>query len=281
MPISKPQYDSLLKARSGLDTLLAFEEAFDALMGNYADLESTILQTALAAMLFTERDEALDLYVARGLVGRRVLNLLSSARLYRDAYPAHTAKVFGRKSARAVELVRRLSEMKKSSAAYRFVDALRNSAQHTEIPVHGLSFNYKLEEKESNSTSVIPKINPKSLLLDRKFPKDALKEFSPNNKEFPLMPPLRAYVEQLADLHHATRKAFDEKEKEWREAYQVAHKMFLDRFPAERWMLIHAQPSNAESEDEIIHMPLGKYRDYLTKKNRKIRSLSKHFVKWS
>jgi hypothetical protein len=214
--ISKLQYDNLLRARSGLNTLLAFEEAFDALMGNYADLESAILGTALSTMLFNERDQGLDLYIARGLAGRQVLNFLSAARLYRDAYPAHVVKVFGRKSKQSLKLSESLRKLRETSVAYRFIDALRNSAQHSEVPVHGLSFNFRSEDDDSSSTAVIPKINPKNLLLDRKFPREILKELSPNNKDFPLMPPLREYLERLSDLHHATRNAFLEKDIEWR-----------------------------------------------------------------
>lgn len=280
IPISKTEYEILRKARSGLNTILAFEETFDALMGNYADLESAILETALSAMLFREHEEALDIYIARSLVARRVLNFLSSARLYRDSYPAHVARIFGRRSDVTRRLTASLSDLKTSSRAYRFIDALRNNSQHSELPVHGISFNFARAEEDSSSTSVIPKIIPKVLRADRQFPVEILKEMSADDKEFALLPPLREYLEHITKLHHETRDVLVVKDNEWRQQYQTAIDAFKKAHPSIKTILIRAQPKRPEHDDDLIYMPLGKYRDYLARKHRKIANLSKHFVSW-
>jgi hypothetical protein len=68
-------------------------------------------------------------------INRRMANLLSSARLYVEQVPKDLAAIYG-KSSRQPGDFRHSCAQQRASFAYRAMNALRDYAQHSGIPVH-------------------------------------------------------------------------------------------------------------------------------------------------
>ena len=83
LPIEAVDYDDLTEARNGLLQLRFAEEKFDVVLQNFLELETELLSTTAREMLYGAAQY--DWFQQeRGLLNRRLLNLLSSTRGYID-----------------------------------------------------------------------------------------------------------------------------------------------------------------------------------------------------
>jgi hypothetical protein len=86
LDISADMYRAIKDARSILGAAFELEENFDLLIGNYIELEQSALNIAAEALARHRHDYA-DLFSVRADVNRRVVNFLSTARLFLDQLP--------------------------------------------------------------------------------------------------------------------------------------------------------------------------------------------------
>src|SRR4051794_39123740 len=106
--ITEDEYRRVEPSREVINQLIAVEEAYDAVMENYVELEQTIHNIGIRELAFVTMHYEEEL-APLNLISRRVSNLLASARLYREALPRHAARLLGRKhpAIRPLELLRR------------------------------------------------------------------------------------------------------------------------------------------------------------------------------
>ncbi len=231
--IEQQEYEAIKAAKDGLATIFSAEQKYDALMENYAELEKSLIDEALDHMIFsdalsTRADSAGD------IINRRVLNLLASARLYLDALPRHVATILSADQA-AAERVRNIpAKLYDRSLGYRVMEAIRNYAQHRELPVHGFQWRSEWEdihrEDARLSYSVAPKLNVNSLRADAKFKRSVLAELDVLGPDVLLMPLLREYIETLSTLHEEFRSAVAGEETSWETAFRSVIERFQDAF---------------------------------------------------
>src|SRR5947209_1827838 len=81
--ISKAEYDALGEAVDGLLNIVDVEEKFAALVDNYFEFEQDLLSEALGALVFFGYERR-SMEEARTRISRRIINLLTSTRLYFD-----------------------------------------------------------------------------------------------------------------------------------------------------------------------------------------------------
>jgi hypothetical protein len=136
--ITEPEYLAVLEAHKGLRELLGVEEKFNVLLENYVELEEAIFHESLQHLVFSVFDAVL-FQQSRNHVSRRIMNLLTSCRLYLDILPHHAAAIFGKGSTSLQKVKDAPSHEYDQSLAYRVMEGLRNHAQHHELPVHGVS----------------------------------------------------------------------------------------------------------------------------------------------
>lgn len=84
--LSLEEYKGICEAQRGVQGILAIEERFNFLLGNYADFERTVLEISLEYSIFAKHKYSIltDYYYE---VNRRILNLLAAGRLYLDQVP--------------------------------------------------------------------------------------------------------------------------------------------------------------------------------------------------
>lgn len=204
LPLTKEEYDALSDAWSVLMVVLPFEEEFDALLQNYIELELGFLETAMHDMVRIQ-NELVQLRKVRLKFARLLSNLLSTCRSYVDHAP-HYLSYFGEETIEQFGQARKSAHQ--SEFAYRFMEALRNYAQHRGSPLHGTTFNTKRVERgpeqSYNQYSVWASIDADKLREDKKFNRVVASELADNEK-LDVLSMVRIYIEKLGDIHASLR----------------------------------------------------------------------------
>lgn len=220
VPSSKEDFDALNAASDGLVLALAIEEKFDILIANFAELERDLLTVSLEDMIYLEEDVRLAGRDDRMLFNRRLSNLLSSARMYRDQVKADLNATDAWKALGMKQWVNdAMSKAAEDHVAFRACEALRNVTQHQETPVYsfvrqgsrtdlGLCFATVLTASLSAFSS---KRTPNQKLEGELWPAFApeTEKKRPERVDDPtvlLMPLVRTYVEILAGIHAELRE---------------------------------------------------------------------------
>jgi hypothetical protein len=284
LEIDRQDYENLRAASEGLAEILSAEQKYDALMENYAELEKSLIEEALNHMIFSHT--VIDESSSPGeIISRRVLNLFASARLYLDALPRHVATILSADQATAERLKKMPAELYDSSLAYRVMEAVRNYAQHRELPVHGFQWHSEWEEIQSESArlvfSVAPKLNVNSLRADAKFKRSVLAELDILGPDVLLMPLTREYIEKLSSLHEQFRLAVAAEETRWEDACRSALARFQEAFPDEEITLAASKAVDDRQRAEPIDIPAppDPYRQRLRRKNRHAINLRRRYVR--
>jgi hypothetical protein len=131
--ITEDYFNQLKEARVVLIAAFDIEESFDLLVSNYIEMEGSGMNLALSAAVRSKHDYA-DMFEVRAELSRRIVNLLSSARMYIDSLPSNAPRCGILKS----DIESWLNKEYGSDFAYRFMEALRNQAQHRGFTVHHL-----------------------------------------------------------------------------------------------------------------------------------------------
>ena len=194
--------DVSLEATFGL---IAFEELWDAVVQNFADLERDLLIRGIDDMLFGDHDWNYyqDL---RTLFGRRLSNLLSSCRAYIDLAPRELRRVECADDLPA-EFKRLKSAAYDVHFSYRLMEALRNYTQHYGSPITGTHMDARRIQQPAGDQFryvTAASMNAATLRDDPKF-KGAIREELVGMGKLEVNKFAREYIEQLAGVHLALR----------------------------------------------------------------------------
>ncbi|MEW6752828.1 MAG: hypothetical protein AB1505_17890 [Candidatus Latescibacterota bacterium] len=209
--ISAEEYAAIREAKRDLIVFLGIEEKFDLLIANYVEYESTLLAIATHQMIYWDLnwDSAQnDIH----LVNRRLVNLLSAARLYVDQVRHDVERV----CPAGVDVVKTLTAAEYDNRfGYRVMEALRNYVQHRSLPVHWMSWPTSVDRPEDPSSGirfgVVPSLNPDAIETEGGFKRETLDELhvrskANRDKPIPLTPLVREYVEGLAKVNEGLRE---------------------------------------------------------------------------
>jgi hypothetical protein len=176
------------------------EENFDLLVGNYLELEQSALNIAAEAVAKRHQDYT-DIFSIRADVNRRVINFLSTARLYLDQLPQKTKRC----GCDFSNIKNMINTHYDSRFEYRFMEGLRNHVQHSGTAVHRFTLQSRWippdqREREEYSYSVFAERG--FLEQDQAFKKSLLKECP---ERIDLLMATRVYLEALGTVQLAVR----------------------------------------------------------------------------
>ena len=207
--ITEAEYDSVKPARAVINELIAVEENYDALMENYVELEETVHNLGIRNLAFVDYHYE-EMAAPLNLVSRRISNLLSSARLYRDALPQHASRLLGKSH----PAIRPLKDLKRDSAThpmpYRQMEAVRNYSQHVGPPISDITFDRhkdinKKKETTGFSFSILPHLDAEAVSLLRELAADLRASLLALGPKTNPMPIIRQYIEHLGAIHDGFR----------------------------------------------------------------------------
>lgn len=281
--ISEETYATYKESRSVLVNCLAIEESYEILISNYLDLEKQILDATTVRMLRGYMGYS-DSFAVQLALNIRLVNLLTSSRLYVDHLPQHVRECIPHND-KAKALVKSILKNEyDENYGYRFMDALRNSVQHCGLPVHWTSSGAEwtdlgkdgLSEDSMLEYSMEFAAKKSSLEEDGGFKKAVLNE-SPD--EVDLKATTRCYIESLSKAHNSVRELIQESVHKSRLKIEDAHSQYSKIYSGSLVGLC-ACKTDGERFTEMVLLMLDwdDVRVELQKRNRKLVNLKKWYV---
>jgi hypothetical protein len=281
---TKEQYNIATEAQRGLSYLVGVEEKFDALLENYVELERSIFDIGLKSLAFATPQET-EFRLTRSRIGRHILNLLSTVRLFLDALPQHGEINIG---ATELQIKSLISSFYDQSISYRGMEILRNHAQHFDLPVTTASLKYALAAREADSKwthKFVPKLSKTELLRNAKNLRaknlQVIDEWFANDASIELMPHVRKYVECIGEIHIGFRTLVSTCFNDW-EAHLLSLKnRYLASFPTDEAIgFIGIAPTEDNRRGDIVYVHRSNYHQTLLRKNSHFENFAERLVDW-
>ncbi len=207
LQIDDGEAGAILDARRATFARIAFEELWDMVVQNLADLERDLVTAGVDQMLFGGQSWSENQDI-RTLFARRLANLLTSAKSYIEISQQHL-RVVGQSNALIDMMKESLSTAYDAHFAYRFMEALRNYTQHRGIPVSSMHMDMRFIQDDAGEHLryiAAASIDPRRLIDDPKFKASVRRELAEHSK-LEVNYFARCYVEQLSDTHIKVRNA--------------------------------------------------------------------------
>lgn len=279
LPIDPRMFSLLKSSKAILTEALEIEEEYEIMVSNYIDLEKESLNASISYGVLHRREHA-DFFDARLALNRRLLNLLTSVRLYNDRLTSHCCACLPEETGikERVESLR-ITEYERNFD-YRFMDALRNYVQHRATAVHHTMFGRRLASPR-NIDSLVEiyssfSADKEVLASDPHFKKQVLNEI-PDKVD--LISASRGYIESLSSIHINVRQMTTKSVNQARSRIQAA----IDNYRAvykKDFVVLHAYVFDEETRiDEIsLFLNWDDIRIHLQRRNKQLRSLKKSYI---
>lgn len=214
VPLDRGSYYQYTRASNVLLHCLFAEIKYDILTSNFLDLEEQILKETESIIVrgFDRFPNASDLTIS---LNKRILNLLASARMYTDQIVGHVRKCLPEKSRKRNVVKDSICRERVNSWDFRFVEALRNHAQHSGLSVHwtnvGMHANQHTERwlTEYNLDFAVETIWFGQQTRQRICTDEDGKPIEATDR-IHLKLPIRRYVDSLRGIHFQVRDLINE-----------------------------------------------------------------------
>lgn len=277
LEIDQERFGQLKTSRPVLSHALAIEEKYEIIISNFLELEREATNASISEMV-RNRIEYKDFFDVRLALNIRLVNLLTSVRLYTDQLSSHICACIPQKDIIKTEVKCLFSTEYDSSFEYRFMEALRNYVQHSGIPVHRISTGAKWTELDDGLSeySLYFGTQKKELLLDGGFKKLVLDEMP---DEVNLRAATRIYIEAISRIHKQAREKIEEIVNTSRLYFDRAIRDYMVIYEKEPIGLYAYEYKGEEKTDEVL--VLTKWDDVrreLVKRNSELVNLRKRYV---
>lgn len=267
--ITKAEYEEIIAAWRAITAIVEIEEEWDCLVQNYIELEMELLQSAMHSMV-RNRESYHEYQQIRLGFSRRLSNLLQSCRSYLDHTPHHLNKLEGHAF---TEPFKKLTNAAYDGHfGYRFMEALRNYAQHRGLPMHGASFDASWteiftegrREKGLLRHVVLASINLAKIKGDKKFSAKLLAEVDENLEHLDVATLTREYIEALGGAHNELRQLLSGALAQWKTTVRDA----IARYAAVRDGNVIALSAAEFKENDTVKASINIFDDLLVRLER-------------
>jgi len=278
LPIDRQRFSLLKASKAILAEALEFEGEYEMMISNYIDLEKESLNATISYGVLNHRGVA-DFFDARLALNRRLLNLLTSVRLYSDRLTSHCFACLPEET-RIKERVEslRVTEYERNFD-YRFMDALRNYIQHYGTAIHHTSFGQRLIPPHINGLVEIYSsfsADKKVLASDSHFKKQILDEM-PDKVD--LISASRGYIESLSSIHINVRQMTTKSVNEARSHIQTAIDDYIAVYKKGLVVLDACVFDDKTKIDEIsLFLYWDDIRIHLQERNKQLKNMKKSYV---
>jgi len=202
-------YRSALHAKKCLREALEIEEKFDLLLSNYGEFEGELLQIGLRAAMYFENEWSASIGSLQTM-NRRIVNLLTTCRLYLDQAEHNLSSMYGRDSNVARTMKTARSAEYDARLGYRVMESLRNYVQHRGLPIHSMSLDGRWIDEARNvrkhmRQTVNLRLAVTNLAEDRKVRRAIIAELTALGETSDLKMLIRDYVAGLGSVHEILR----------------------------------------------------------------------------
>jgi|TARA_R100001224_G_scaffold33244_2_gene18684 hypothetical protein len=276
--IDAQKFNSLLKARKVLEGALAIEEKYDLLFSNYLDLEREGLHYATECMVKGSLGHV-GFADAIQSINRRVVNLLTSARLYIDHVQQNIKLCVNNENIKSL-----FSEQYDSVFEYRFMEALRNYVQHCGLSVHKVTTPMKWTSQDESAQLEFGFIafSSRDIFQDSGKFKASILEEMPEKVE--IFSSTRSYVAAISSIHESIRQIISVNVDAARSELESAINDYkaINSGDAVGLMAIKYEPDTPSPKRVIEKFPVllswDDTRISLSIKNKQLKNLNKRYV---
>jgi hypothetical protein len=278
LPIDQDQFLNLKQSKLVLDNALAIEEKYEILLANFIEYERAILDVAVSESIGGAWDYG-GYFDYRVAINTRMVNLLTSSRLYLDQLASNVTKIFNSKIEVSILISKLRAHEYEENEHYRFMEALRNYVQHAGLAVHHLDLGSGwIAEGDERALEFRTQVGADKLLLaeDKEFKQQVLQEI-PDRVDLKLA--ARSYVESLGAIHLEVRKLVSELVEDARHAIQATFDQYSDLW-AEQIVGLAALAMEGAKEVDFVPLLLewDDVRLKLQAKNRGLANLRRRYV---
>src|SRR5687768_9546295 len=207
--LTEGDYLAIRQSKKVLMEALSGEEKLDMLLENFSEYEEDLLSMTLRTTLFSEESwSSIKARIHR--IDRRVLNTLSSARLYLDQTRHAISAMWGNPSTEMTEFERQTAAEYDRFLGYRVMEALRNYVQHRGLSVHELAQEMwwvTNGDVERVRHSLQPSLRPATLKEEGGFKQKVLVEIDAH-EALDIRPLVREYIAGLCRVQLLMRELF-------------------------------------------------------------------------
>jgi len=188
---------------------LEAEENFALLFDNFAELEVDLLRLAEHSLIWKDRPrEHSESMQDRLLLDRRIVDLLTSCRLYLDQSEHGLSTLFGNPSDQLHAFKGSRRNLYDSHWGYRLMEALRNHVQHASLAAHAITHGGFLSSGEGPDYveyTVYPQTSARVLLENSEFKREILNDCPQDRDHIDLRVPIRESMSCFVSLHQRLR----------------------------------------------------------------------------
>lgn len=239
-----------------MNQALAIEEKYEIIISNYIEFEKQVANEIISNMTILPFD--LEHFLKSALsLNIRLVNLLTSFRLYGDQLSKHITSCFSGKQKLNEKIKKWFSYEYDNNFEYRFMEALRNHVQHSGLPVHNYSVKYSWNNDRSQlHNSLYFSAKKSELISNNKFKKSIINEMP---EDVDLLNASRSYIESISRIHSQARELIDYKVKESRRIIGNAITECKKIYKKEDDPIIFALL--CKGDDLVEKIPVSLYRD--------------------
>ena len=203
--IDDVKFCELYEAKETLSAAFSLEEKYELLLMNFLELEKEVLGNSAEYSLFDQREYS-DFFDIRLKINRRVVNFLTSCRLYVDHAKKHIRACLPESVTLKDQINHLFNEEFDQHFEYRFCEKLRNHVQHQSLAVHTVTQGGMWINDQRVETTRVYSLKSELQNSDS-FSKKYLSEM-PEKVE--LISVFKKYVEILSNIHNKSRNLIKE-----------------------------------------------------------------------
>lgn len=279
-----PEEFSLLKDAKAKQLFgLGLEEKFDLVLENFQEYEMELIRFSMEHSIFPGK--VIDILgSARHLLNRRLVNFLTTSRLYLDQILHELSCTYGKESHQYLQIKSATRREYDSVLGYRVIEALRNHVQHQALPIWGITLPMKREKINGECEtkfSTLPYLVSEQF-EGTKFKASVLQELINHQFEkgkIPISRFVREHTEALGRIHLELRELIEHDLYEADSRISSYLKKGQEEFGNSLGLSAMKLGAGAIAEDKIAILDrIALSRQYFEKKNTLMDSLSSRFV---
>ncbi len=232
--ISEQDYINFKEAKDNLIHMLYIEEKYNFIIENFLEFEKDIISITFEKMVSTllANDWILSTKEIH-LLNRRLINLLTTSRLYIDQLE-HDLKKMCLSDPNVVSYSKMLKTREyNENIGYRVIEALRNYVQHRGLPIHSMKCKRNKQESFTESSLkyiISPLIRVEDLEKDDKFKKSVIKDLKQFGENVDLKLIIREYIQSISNIHCSIRQLLSCYISEWDSIVENAYLKYKEKY---------------------------------------------------
>jgi|GEM_PF-2471964 len=251
LDLSEDEFFLIKASKHKLEALFKMVEDYRIVVESYRMVEASQFEAAFSHILFSHASYN-DSSDTRVLLSSKIAAYLSCARYFLDSTDRTISKISSEEEALKFKSFK--SEIYDSVKEYRFIEALRNYAQHREVPIDSIhsysGYDNKNEGQNSDIATVLSiRAHKSSLAADSKFKKKVLDGMP---ETIDLVHAIRCHMEGLWKIHDYLNRCTDSIAKNSRFVIESAIERFKKEIKTDSLGLYaFAQMSEVDIKDKV------------------------------